>query len=499
MHRIATPAVSARKKIGRSVSEVPLLTLDFSALFEKSPNPYVVYDSDFIIVWMNDAYLQATMRQRDDLIGRPLFDAFPSDPDSESHKMLKESLERVRETGDSDELALIRYDIANPDGSMDQLYWSATHTPFCDPDGDVAYILQHTVNVTELHQLRQMREGAGLVRRAQAVQNRYRSMAEEIEQFRRLVEQAPGFVAILRGEDHRFLMANQAYRRLVGNRDLLDRTVTEAMPEVIDQGFVALLDSVLESGQPYFGRRQKIMLRATENGPEEERFLNFIYQPIIGDAGKPLGIFVQGYEVTEEVEAEERQKLMINELNHRVKNTLAVVQGLAAQSFGTKGDGSEALDAFGARISALAGAHNLLTQKNWESANVGEIVRASLEATAGIDTDRYSLDGQHVRLNPQAAVSLSMIIHELATNAVKYGSLSTDKGKVDVTWTAAAEEGGQRLVLDWRERGGPPVEQPERKGFGTRLIGRGIGNRRDGGVTLDYQPGGLHCRIEAVL
>ncbi len=500
MQRIAASAISPPKITPFVACEVQFLTLDFRALLEKPPNPYVVLDPDLVIVWMNDAYLHATMRHRDELIGQKMFDLFPSAPDSESYRLLKGSFDKVRQSREPDELALIRYDIAKPDGSMDQRYWSATHTPFCDGrNGELAYILQHTVDVTELHKLRKTRDEAGVVRRARAVQERYRSIAAEIEQFRSLVEQAPGFVAIIRGEDHRFLMANEAYRRLVGERELLGKTAAHALPEVVNQGFIDLLDRVLSTGEPYVGRREKIFLKSAEGGGKEKRYLDFIYQPIRGDSGNPLGIFVQGHEVTEQVEAEERHKLLINELNHRVKNTLAVVQGLATQSFGVGGDPSNALNTFGARLSALAGAHNLLTQRNWESANVAEIVRASLQATAGVDADRYRLDGPHVRLQPQTAVSLSMIIHELATNAIKYGSLSTNVGKVEVTWHAASEEGGQRLVLDWQESGGPTVEQPKQNGFGTRLIGRGLGNRRDGGVTLDFQPGGLHSRIEAVL
>jgi PAS domain S-box-containing protein len=130
-------------------------SIDFQALFSTSPNPYVLLDPSFAMVDMNEAYLAVTMRRRADLLGRNLFEAFPSDPASASHRQLRTSLERVLRDRVADHLPLIHYDIALPDGrGFEERYWSATHTPLPGPDGAVAYILQHTVDVTELHRLR---------------------------------------------------------------------------------------------------------------------------------------------------------------------------------------------------------------------------------------------------------------------------------------------------------------------------------------------------------
>src|SRR4051794_17486600 len=120
--------------------------LDFEALFGASPNPYVLMAPDFTIVTMNDAYLAVTMRKRDEIAGMPMFEAFPSDPESDSYQSLYNSLERVLRTGKRDEIALIRYDIATPSGGYEERYWSATHTPLFDEIGQVAFILQHTVD-----------------------------------------------------------------------------------------------------------------------------------------------------------------------------------------------------------------------------------------------------------------------------------------------------------------------------------------------------------------
>ena len=126
------------------------------------------------------------------------------------------------------------------------------------------------------------------------------------------------------------------------------------------------------------------------------------------------------------------------------------------------------------------------------------IVRGALEATAGTQQSRYTLDGPDIRLEPQPAVALSMVIHELSTNAVKYGAFSTDDGSVDIRWSFEAGEDGGTLILDWRESGGPSVATPDRTGFGSRLIQRGLGTPGSQ-TTIEYLADGLHCRLEGKL
>lgn len=473
------------------------MNIDFEALLAQSPNPYVVLDPDLVLVWMNEAYLRATMRRREDIIGRSMFDAFPSDPESESHLLLKHSLERVLETGERDELALIRYDIRNPDQSMDARYWSATHSPILGADGKVAFVLQHTVDVTELHELRSLRDGAALVERANAVQARNRDLAEESEQLRNLLEKAPGFVGVLSGPSHIFIMANEAYRRLVGERDLVGHAVADALPEVVEQGFIDLLDQVHASRNAHVALRQKVTLRNAPTGESQNRFLDFIYQPIFTDSGEVSGVLVQGQDVTDQIEAEEHQKRLINELNHRVKNTLAVVQGLATQSFTKSPTPADGLRAFTARLAALSAAHNLLTRANWEAARLDDVLRAGIEATAGFHQERFRMSGPAVTLQPQVATSVAMLVHELSTNALKHGALASPEGWVDIRWSIAASDTGRELAFDWSEQGGPRIDTPARRGFGTRLIERGFASDRASSVSMAFPPTGLQCRIVA--
>jgi PAS domain S-box-containing protein len=211
-------------------------------------------------------------------------------------------------------------------------------------------------------------------------------------------------------------------------------------------------------------------------------------------SGKPVGLHAIARDVTERRRAEERQRLLVNELNHRVKNTLALVQGLALQSFKSGRDMGEARDAFQQRLAALAAAHDLLTRESWEGATLDELVREALALYDGGEA-RISSEGPPVRLSPKAAVSLVMALHELTTNAAKYGALSVPEGRVSVRWTVD----GDCLALDWRESGGPAVEAPEHRGFGSRMIERALAAEMSGRATLDFEPEGLVCRIEASL
>lgn len=284
--------------------------LDLDKLFNTSPNPYVIVDPELVMVGMNDAYLAVTMQTREALLGRPLFDAFPSDPDSVNGRMLRQSFAKVLKTGQPDHLPLIPYPIAKPDGSMAERYWSATHTPIKTADGSVRFILQHTVDVTELHLLRQSVPSSwqietDVLRRADAVQGENLALGREREYLRSLFEQAPGFMAVLHGKHHVFEIANAAYLDLVGRREIIGRTVREALPDLEGQGFYELLDQVFETGEPYRAFGAKVALQRSENVGPDERFVDFVFQPVRDANGLVTGIFVQGNDVTDLRQAQE--------------------------------------------------------------------------------------------------------------------------------------------------------------------------------------------------
>jgi PAS domain S-box-containing protein len=207
------------------------------------------------------------------------------------------------------------------------------------------------------------------------------------------------------------------------------------------------------------------------------------------DNGEPVGLHVVGRDVTERKRFERHQQLLVGELNHRVKNTLAIVQSLAHQTFRKDVDPEQATASYEGRLRALAAAHNLLTSQSWSHAAIRDVIA---EALAPFCTDRCHIEGEDFDLAPQTAVSIALALHELATNAAKYGALSNDVGRIDVRWTVD----GEKIELVWRERGGPPVSKPARSGFGTRLIKRTLATELSGRVELEFDEAGLICTVE---
>ena len=204
-------------------------------------------------------------------------------------------------------------------------------------------------------------------------------------------------------------------------------------------------------------------------------------------------------DITERKQHEEHQRLLLNELNHRVKNTLAIVQSIALQTLGAHGDASPAYERFEARLHALSQAHDMLTRTQWVRASLDEIVRTAIAPCLQDDQERFILQGFPIDLDPQRALALSMALHELCTNAMKYGALSGDAGHVDIRWTREPRDGRDCLVLRWQEHGGPPVDAHVRRGFGSRLIERGLRHDLGGHVSLDFPPTGVVCEITAPL
>jgi two-component sensor histidine kinase/integral membrane sensor domain MASE1 len=197
-------------------------------------------------------------------------------------------------------------------------------------------------------------------------------------------------------------------------------------------------------------------------------------------------------EITERRRAEEHQRLLMNELNHRVKNTLASVQSMGAQTLRAGRSVAEAREAFVSRLMALSAAHNLLTAESWESADLEDVVRMGIAAFDEPQGARFTVGGPGVRLKAAHALALAMALHELGSNAVKYGALSGDGGKVAIDWTL---EPSGLLRFAWEEQGGPVVAAPIRRGFGSRLIQEGLARELNGQVTMDYRPEGLRCEL----
>jgi len=206
------------------------------------------------------------------------------------------------------------------------------------------------------------------------------------------------------------------------------------------------------------------------------------------------GIVLTFTDYTERKKEEERQKLLLAEISHRVKNTLAIVQSIAAQTM-RRSDSLEIFyQRFSQRLEALGRAHELLSTGEWHSARFREVVSETLkfyETAPG----RIGIEGDDFELKPSAALALTLLIHELTTNAVKHGALSSRSGHVSIEWTLTRTEQGRALRFTWRETGGPGVTQPTEHGFGLTLIERSVGHELGGVVRLDFAPEGLSCEF----
>ncbi|MBV6273612.1 PAS domain S-box protein [Alcaligenaceae bacterium CGII-47] len=222
--------------------------------------------------------------------------------------------------------------------------------------------------------------------------------------------------------------------------------------------------------------------------------------PLHNLSGTVIGAVNMLIDITERERAEEHRKILLKELNHRVKNMLAVIQFIASQTFDHAHASTleQARESFDSRLINLARAHDVLTRQNWISASLVQIVADTINPYAG-DDNRFSTGGPDVSLVPSAAMAIAMALHELATNATKYGALSCQAGRVDIAWLIKEDGAERRLKLIWTESGGPTVVEPVRKGFGSRLIERALAAELDGTVDLVYKPTGVICTIDAPL
>jgi PAS domain S-box-containing protein len=325
------------------------------------------------------------------------------------------------------------------------------------------------------------------------------AMEDERERLRLVVESAADYAIFTTGLDRRVSSWNAGAERLLGwaaeevvgrSGDLIFTPEDRAAGVPEREAAKALAEGraanerwhLRKDGSRFWGSGLTMALRGAEADL----------------ASPPLGLLVVMRDRTERRRAEERRELLVAELNHRVKNTLAVVQSLAVQTARGAPDLPSFGAAFQARLIALARAHDLLTREDWEGAALDAVVRAAMEPLA-IDAARVDLSGCAARavLPPGAALALAMAVHELATNALKHGALSVPEGRVFVACAAAdAADGGSSSVVEWTERGGPPVAgPPAKRGFGMRLLGRGLATQAGRGADIRFEPEGVRCTL----
>jgi PAS domain S-box-containing protein len=332
-----------------------------------------------------------------------------------------------------------------------------------------------------------------------AEMERLRLVAEQAlrrsEERLRAVFDSPAIgVAVLTPEG-RFIETNDAFRDLCGYDDdelramnSLELTHPDDRPAMS-----ALLDSMLDGSRSDFVIETRYL--------REDGSVIWVQNSVsltVDEAGRPLHLVKLIQNITERKIAEKRQRLLIDEINHRVKNTLATVQSFASQSLRNARSLAEGRAAFEARLIALSKSHDVLTRRHWEGADLLDVVSGAIAPYRGrSERSRFRIAGEPVRLRPKAVLALSLAFHELATNAVKYGALSNDTGNVSIDWRI--DPHSRRFELRWQESGGPTVRPPARRGFGSRLVERGLAQDIVGNVQLNFDNRGVACSIDAPL
>jgi len=290
---------------------------DYAALVAASPYPYLLINRDFTIIGANPAYLQSTGRTAQQIVGKHIFEAFPADPNdpgSTNVDEVRSSIEQAFTTKQPHTSALLRYAVPRetPGGHVfGERYWSAIHTPVFDAAGEVAFVAQNAIDVTDLYRFDaasgsyHLRHGAHAVpdmpqmTRPQMHEAMTRILSLERSQLQTMFNQAPSFIAVLTGPDHVFEMANEAYYQLVGRRELIGKPLLDALPELVAQGVRRVFDGVFAGGKPVVLRDSLISLQRRPDGALEQRYVDLLCQPIFGHDGQVTGIFAQGSDVTE--------------------------------------------------------------------------------------------------------------------------------------------------------------------------------------------------------
>jgi PAS domain S-box-containing protein len=411
---------------------------------------FLALDADWRLTDCNSATERFLDVDREDILGQPLWDVLGTEPDS-------------------------------PFGQIGRRV-IATQEP---EEAEVLFVRRRRRRLL-LVQVFPLESGLGAVwRDITTLRIAERQMADSEARYRELADGTPA-AAWLTRPDGRLEFVNQAMADALGRprKELLGLRWQEAIdPEDRER--------MEETRRRARTRRAPLHYEGRFRRPDGGvRIIELYGRPRFDNNGEFRGYAGMAADVTEMREAEERQKLLIAELNHRVKNTLATVQSLIRQTLRDSGVAPEVEEMITERLIALSAAHDVLTRESWAGARLSDIARAALDPY--LPLGRIAVAGPQVRISPKVAVPLSMALHELCTNAVKHGSLSTETGRVQLSWTRRDE---RAVLLEWRESGGPPPSSQRRTGFGSRLLGRALAGELGRPAELTFAPEGLICRI----
>jgi PAS domain S-box-containing protein len=297
--------------------------------------------------------------------------------------------------------------------------------------------------------------------------------------------------------DNPIIFANDSFLSLTGydREEVLGKRFNFLMVHGHDAEVLTRIKAEFEGSS---SSGAEVLYRRKDGG---EFWTAVFISPVRDEGGDIVQYFASFVDLSRHKEDEAQSKMLIDELNHRVKNTLSTVQSIVWQTLRTPSDPIVMRESIESRLFALSRSHDLLTREKWEITGLLDIVHDALEpfGVSGGRADRIAVTGKNIRFPPKSALALGIAFNELATNAVKYGALSNAAGSILIEWTMETTPAGQRLLLNWKEKDGPPVTPPAHKGFGSRVIERGLAHELEGITHLNYRPDGLVCTMDIPL
>lgn len=361
--------------------------------------------------------------------------------------------------------------VVNRNGSPEETWFDYSFSPVYDPEGKVAGVLNIGVETTARHRTREaLRENEHRLTLALDAAGAVGTWDWDVKND--VVHADPRFVALfgLDREKAAVGLPVQAYLDAIEPNDR--QRVREAIEEAMRRG-------------NYFSEEYRLLRK-----DGAEFWVLARGQCLFDESGNPDRFPGVAMDITEQKRSERRQSILMAELDHRVKNVLATVQSMTAQTL--RGANADAAARFRGRLDALAQTHTLLAESRWNGASMRRLIAATISPHQGEnDPSRVRFDGPDLTPTAEAAQPLSRTLHEFLTNAMKYGALSAPEGRVDIDWSLTGGDDA-RIVMHWRENGGPEIRfKPREKGFGTQLIDSALSYELDGSVEMDYRPSGL--------
>lgn len=479
-------AATEHTRIDAEIEKVGKSSDPFASAVRATRMPMIITDPnqpDNPIVFANDAFLRLTGYDRDEIVGRNC--RFLQGPltNPEDVAKLRDSVARRSQI----ELDLINH---RKDGST--FHNRVLISPVFDEDGHLTYFFASQFDVTlERERLVRLQQDHDKLEQEVARRTHELFLAEERQSFTLKAARVGSWMLDL-AETR--LTSSEICKLNFGRGGTDPFTYDDLIEAIVPEDRSKMKLSVSDAIESHTDYEQEYRI-TTPAG--ETRWILARGQPHYDANGRPIGMSGVTLDVTDNRRNEEQRILLTAELKHRVKNSMATIQSIAMQTLRHASSLKEATEVLTARMQSLASAHDLLTREDWQSATIAESVASAIETFDAPGARRFRVGGPYVVLGPRAAMAMVLALHELSTNAVKYGALSVPDGYVVIDWHITKHGSEDMIEFRWQEVGGPPVEKPRRMGFGTRLIEKVLTAELGGTGAIDYRPSGVVFTVVA--